>query len=279
MRYKLKFIFLFLTIFYSTGFSQSQSKKLPIEVTCRKSFLGGSYVLQIKNTSTAPLNIWLTAREKYAEYTILPASIKDIGWVQGFRFDENDVFFIGSDGYDTLKQVMPSTGLHDIRIDFADNGALTVNLSQTELQKVANKYLKVPFKQSYPNFADFEITEVPQILLKNGSNKIYLNAVIHVVIFSGKVNIPVNIAGSFIPYYIPSTGAVMSSQLTLENINISNLSGEVFDKVKSIVNELVPIWFSNLQLYKVNNTILKYCKFFNVHKISVQNNRLVIELL
>ena len=275
----LLFILFVIVFFFSNAFPQLQTKPLPVVVTCRKSFLGGSYVLQIEDTSSSPLNIWLEAREKFATYLIPDGKMKEIGWVQGFRFDANDVFFMGAEGYDTLKSAMPSAELSPIRIGFSEDGALTINLSQSFLQEQLSKYLQLPIKQKYPNLLEIEINEIPQIILRDRSERIYANVVLQAIIFSAKIHVPINVTVSFVSSYVPSTGIIVASQINADNINISDLPNEWFNEVTMIINKLIPIWFSKVQIFQLDNTTLKYCKFLNVHQISVHNGRLEIKLL
>ncbi len=276
---KLLFLVVAFVVPFSNNFSQQQSKPLPVVISCRKSFLGGSYVLQIKNTSASSLKIWIDARGKIATYNIPAGRMKKIGWVQGFRFDANDIYFIGSDGFNTIKQVMPSKELSAIRLGFSNDGALTINLSQSFLQKQLNKYLKLPISQNYPKIIDIELNQRPKIILKNISDKIYVDVVLQTISFSGKVHVPINLVVSFIPSYATGTGAIMASQIKVDDINIGGFPKQWFSQVTDIINKLIPIWFSNIKLFQIDKTTLKYCKFFNVRKIKVKNRRLVIELL
>jgi hypothetical protein len=198
-RIKFLIILVLFVVFYSTSYSQSQKIPLPVEVTYRKSFLGGSYVLQVKNTSDTKLKIWLDAREQIANFSIPPGKTKDIGWAQKFRFDANDVFFIGAEGYDTYNGVMPSTELSEVRIDFSNDGSLTINLSQSFLQKQLEKNLKLPIKEKYPKIMELEINEMPQINLRDRSDRIYVDVVLEAILFSLKVHVPVNVTASFVP--------------------------------------------------------------------------------
>ena len=278
---KLRLLLIVVAFFalFSTSFPQLQTQQLPVVVTCRKSFFGGSYVLQIQNTSASQLKIWLEAREKIAAFLIPVGRMIEIGWVQGFRFDEGEAFFIGADGYVTLRETMPSTGLSAIRIGFLQDGSLTLNLSQSFIQNQLSKYFKLPMIQNYPRIVELEINEMPQIILRDGSNRIYANVVLQSLTFSGKVRIPINVIVSFVSYYIASTGIIAASQINVDNININELPQQWFTQITNIINQLIPIWFSNVQLFQLDRTTLKYCKFLNVRQISIQNGRLVIELL
>lgn len=276
---RLLFIVVAFLVFFSTGYPQLETKQLPVVVTYRKSLFGGSYVLQIRDTSASPLKIWLDARGKIATFRIPAGRMKEIGWVQGFRFDANDIFFIGADGYDTLKQAMPGSELSAVRIGFSKNRAFTINLSQSYLQKQLAKYLELPLKQKYPKIGKIEINEMPQIILRDRSNRIYSNVVLLVIVFSGKVRIPINVTVSFVPSYIRSTGVIMASQINIDHINIAQLPENWFREVTTFINQLLSIWFSKVQIFQLDKNMLKYCKFFSVHKISVNNGRLEIELL
>lgn len=265
--------------FLANDFLQSQTKPIPVIVTCRKSLLGGSYVLQLRNTSNEQLNLWLDAREQKSTVLIPDGKMKEIGWAQGYRFDATDLLFIGGDGYDTLRQAMPNTELSACRIDFSKDGSLTLNLSQSFLQDLLPKFLKLPIKETYSNALEVAINELPQIDLRDRSDRIYANVVIQVTLFSGKVHIPINTIFSFLPFYVPSTGILGASQIKVENIDINALPQEWLEEVTKIINTLLPIWFSKLEIYRLDKTTLKYCKFFNVRQISVHNRRLEIILL
>ncbi|MGD0590743.1 MAG: hypothetical protein ABSA44_08095 [Bacteroidota bacterium] len=265
--------------FFASEFLHSQTQPLPLIITCRKSFLGGSYVLQLQNTSTEQLNIWLDAREKNATFLIPAGKTKEIGWAQGFRFDDNDNYFIGGDGYDTLRQTMPNTGLSACRISFLKDGSLTINLSQSYLQGLLPKFLELPVKGTYSNILEVAITDLPQIILKDRSDRIYANVLVHLTLYSGKINIPMNTNLSFVPFYIPAKGSLGASQIKVENIEINAVPKEWLEEVTKIINQLLPIWFSKLEFAQLDKTTMKYCKFFNVREVNVHNGRLEIVLL
>lgn len=284
MKMEFKKVILIFSVFIilasiSNDFAQPQTKTLPVQITFRKSLLGGSYVLQIKNISSMPLEIWLDAREKHATFNIPANKMKEIGWAQGFRFDANDVFVIGSNGYDTIRQTMPSNELSEIRVDFSNNEGLTVNLSQSYLQKQIAKSLKLPLNKKIQKIIEIELNEVPQIILKDGSDKIHAFVRLQTKTFSGKVIIPVNISISFRPYYNSSTGEILASQINVDDMNINNLPNNIFSDVTNIINSLLPIWFSEIKIFQIDNNTLKYLKLLNVRQISVHNRRLVINLM
>lgn len=235
--------------------------------------------MQLQNISTEQLNIWLDAREKIATYLIPAGKMKEIGWVQGFRFDDNDNFFIGGSGYDTIRQTMPNTGLSACRISFLKDGSLTINLSQSYIQGLLPKFLELPIKRTYSNNLEVAITDLPQIILKDRSDRIYANILIHVTLFSGKINIPMNVILSFVPFYVPTKGSLGASQIKVENIEINAVPKEWLEEVTNIINQLLPIWFSKLEIAQLDKTTMKYCKFFNVREVNVHNGRLEIILL
>ncbi len=278
-----KIIFIFSVVVIITSISNSsaqpQTKALPVQVAYRKSLLGGSYVLQIKNASSEPLEIWIESREKCATFNITADKIKEIGWAQGFRFDENDVFVIGSNGYDIIRKTMPSNELSDIRLDFSNNGGFTLNLSQSFLQKQIAKSLKLPINKKYQNIIEIELNEVPQLILKEGSDKIHANVRLKTITFSGKVIIPVNASISFMPYYNSTTGEIFASQINVDDMNINGLPNNIFSDVTSIINGLLPRWLSEMRIFQIDKTTLKYLKLLNVRQMNVQNRRLVINLL
>jgi hypothetical protein len=278
---KVRTLFFILATFsfLASEFLQSQNKSLPLVVTYRKSFLGGSYVLKLQDTSSEQLNIWLDAREKIATFLIPAGKMIEIGWAQGFRFDDNDNFFIGGDGYDTIRQTMPNTGLSPCRIRFLKDGSLTINLSQSYLQGLLPKFLELPVKGNYSNILEVAITELPKIILKDRSDRIYANVLVHLTFISGKINIPTKANLSFVPFYVPEKGSLGASQIKVENIEINAVPKDWLKEVTKIINQLLPLWFSKLEFAQLDITTMKYCKYFNVREVNVRNGRLEIVLL
>lgn len=273
--------FFFLAIVLSIKYADviAQPKSLPLDVTCRKSLLRGSYVLQLHNTSSNNLAIWLEARGSKATLLIPPGKTKEIGWIQGFKFDANDVFFVGADGYDTIKQAMPNSELSHFRIGFAKNGGLSIRLSQSYLQSLLPKYLELPVNQAVSNAFEVRVVEIPKIVLKDRSDRLFANVLIHAIITSGKIDIPIHTSLSFIPLYDPVTGTLFASQTKVESTEITLVPKEWMEDVTKFVNEFMPVWMPQFQIYQMDKTALKYCRFFNVREINIQDGRIEIVIL
>src|SRR5208283_593616 len=105
-----------VSIFYTNDSLQSQTKPLPITVRCRESTFEGSYVLQIQNSSNEKLDLWLQAKGKISPFLLPAGKMVEFGWAQGYKFDSNNLFLIGGNGYDTTKGLMPNVELSPIRI-------------------------------------------------------------------------------------------------------------------------------------------------------------------
>ena len=275
----LSAVLLSLFVFLANIHSQSLTKQVPIETSFRKSFLGGSYVLQVVNTSESALVIWLDARGKADYFTLYPGTMKSIGWAQGYRFDANEIFFIGAEGYEIFRGSTPSAEINEIRYGFTDNGALTINLSQTYLQRQLPNYISLPIKVKHPKIAELKVNEMPQIVFVDRSDKIYAQVDIVATVFSGKVDIPIKTIVSFVPSFNRSTGAIEASQIYVDNLTIENLPEEWFTEIKNFINNLTTALFSKVQIHQLDEKTLKYCNFFNVRQITVNNRRLQIELL
>lgn len=278
---RLNFVFVAISIllFPYIIIAQNLSKQLPLEVSFRKSFLGGSYVLQLKNTSDSLLNIWIDARDKKAFFKLRPNVMKSIGWAQGFRFDANDIFVIGADGYNIFKGTMPSEEINEFRIDFSKNGGVIISLSKSFIQKQISEQIKLPIKEKIPNIAQFEINQMPLIFFQDNSNKIYVKIDLQTFIFSGKIKLPVKIITSFVPNFNPSTGEVIASQSYIEELGIENLPENLFKDLKNLMNEIILRLFSEIVVFKLDKTILKYCDLLNVRNVIIKNRRLQIEIL
>jgi len=266
-----------LTILLSP-IAKSQTTPLPVSTSVRKSFLGGSYVLQVRNTSNALLALWLEAKEKSYTFSLPPGTTKDIGWAQGFKFDANDAYFISGNGFDTLKQVMPSPDLSPYRIAFPPNGGLAISFSQSFLQNQLPKYLALPIKQS-SRIVDVAVTDVPEITLKDGSDRVYANIPVHTSWVSGKAQIPMNAMVSFVPQFDPSSGKIVASSIKLENIQIEGIPGEWLNDLATVTNSILPLVFGSYQFCQLDKTVMKYIRFFNVQAIVVRGARLEVQFL
>ncbi len=258
---------------------RSQTKPLPIIVTCRESTFKGSYVLQIQNSSNEKLNLWLHAKGKTSPFLLPSGKMVEFGWAQGYKFDANNLFLIGGSGYDTIKQVMPNVELSPWRIGFSKDGGLAISLSQSFLQKELPKYLKLPIKESASTAVEIELNQMPQIVLKEESDRIYSKAILQASLLSGKLHLPIVAEVSFIPSYIPDNGQIIASQIKIENIDMSVLPKEWLDDATQIVNKILPILFAKYVVYQLEkNWQLKIAKAMGL-RTKVIDGRLEIIFL
>lgn len=275
-RIAIQCIYLICIFIFRCDQLQAQIKYIPIDVSVRTSFFGGSYVLQLKNRSSQQLQIWLAAKEKVATYHIPTGETKDIGWVQGFRFDANDLFFVWGEGYDTIKQAMPSNELSPWKVTVPKEGGLAVSFSQSFLQDQLLKQIKLPIKKYYPKALELEISEIPQIILKEESDRFYTTVIIHTKLFSGKLNVPINTTVSFVPFYTPANGVISASQIRIDNIDVNILPKNWLGEVTEIINTLLPALFATYDLFQINKSDLKYINLINVRQIVIRDGRLEI---
>ena len=246
---------------------QSQTNPLPIAVTCRKSLLQGSYVLQIQNSSKEQLSLWLQAKGKVTPFVLPGGKMKEFGWAQGYRFDANNLFLIGGAGYDTIRQVMPNVELSPWRIGFSKEGGIAVSLSQSFLQKRLPKYLQLPITEKASNVLQIALNEVPQIVLKEGSDRIYSDATLEGSLLSGRLRFPLVASVSFIPAYASSTGEITASQIKIENIDVKIPNSDVsllpkdwLDQATRIVNNMLPVLFAQYVIYKLEKNWICCCE-------------------
>jgi len=242
----------------------SQTKPLPVSVTCRKSFLQGSYVLQIQNTSNEQLRLWLQAKGKISPFVLPAGKMEEFGWAQGFRFDANNVFAMGADGYDTLKQRMPNGELNPFKIDFAEDGSLAISLSQSYLQERVPKFIKLPIKQRASNIFEISLNQIPQIILEDGSERIFSDATLQASVMSGRLRFPVVASVSFVPSYSPSTGEISATQIKIENIDVNVPNSDIGllpqdwrEQVSQVINNILPVVFAKFVFYKIEKNWLK----------------------
>lgn len=212
---KSLYAFSLLTIIavFPTEFLNSQTKSLPISVTCRKSFLQGSYVLQIQNSSNEDLDLWLEAKGKTTSFVLPAGKMKEFGWAQGYKFDAKNLFLIGGTGYDPINKRMPEDELSPWRIGFSKEGGLALSLSQSFLQDRLPKYLQLPIMEKPTNYLEVSLNQIPMIILKEGSDRIYTDATFEGSLSSGRVRLSIVASASFIPSYASATGEVTASQI------------------------------------------------------------------
>ncbi len=241
----------------------SQAQPIPISVTCRKSFLQGSYVLVVQNTSNGRLHLWLQAKGKNTAFELDAGKMEEFGWAQGYRFEANNLFAIGGDGYQTLEQRMPNVELNPVKIDFSNDGGLAMSLSQSYLQERLPKHLKLPITKASSGF-EISLNQMPQIILKNGSERIYSDATLQASVFSGRVRFPLAATVSFVPSYFPSSGEVAATQIKVENIDVNIPNSDIGllpanwrEQATQIINNILPGLFDKFVVYKIEKKWLK----------------------
>jgi hypothetical protein len=234
------------------GSLQSQNKPLPVNITCRKALITRSYVLQLLNTSNETLSLWLQAKGKTSPFILRGNKMLEFGWAQGYHFDANNLFLIGGDGYDTIKQVMPAIELSPWRIGLSkDGGGLNVSFSKSFLQDQLAKHLKLPIIQKASNALEISLDQMPQIVLEEGSDRIYANVTFQASIFSKVGPIPLAASVSIIPFYNQATGKFGVTQIKVENIDMNLLPKEWFDQATQIVNQILPIVFAKYVIHQL----------------------------
>ncbi len=265
--------------FFANDSLQSQTRPLPIIITCRESLLKGSYVLQIQNSSNEKLNLWLQAKGKISPF-ILPADkMVEFGWAQGYHFDANNFFLIGGSGYDTIKQLMPNIELSPWRINFPNDGGLALSLSQSFLQDQLHRRIELPIKRNFSTVFEISINQVPQIKLIEGSDRIYANVIFQASLFSTKVYVPIVVNISCIPFYTPSTGGLGVTQIKVENIDLNVFPKEYLDATTQIVNQILPVIFTKYVIIQFQKEwLLKLAKIVNL-RTKVIDGRLEIIIL
>jgi hypothetical protein len=241
--------------------------------------LSRSYVLQIQNSSDGTLDLCLQAKGKASSFQLLAHKIVEFGWAQGYRFDANNVFLISATGYDTVKQVMPNTELAPWRIDFPDDGGVALSLSQYLLQGQLPKYLGLPVKQNVSNVLQISLNQSPKIILTEGSEKIYANAILEATFLSGKLSVPIVAMVSFVPLYVPANGQLVASQIEVNNIEVNALPKEWLDATTQVVNNLLSALFARVVIYQLDKSQSKIARLVNLRSIRVTDGRLEILIL
>jgi hypothetical protein len=252
---------------------------LPIKTGVRKSFLGGSYVLQVQNMSDNEITLWLEAKEKIDSYILQPRGFKDIGWAQGYRFEANDAFFLWADGCDTIRQMMPIDELSPWKIRFTENGGLSLNLSQSYVQNCLRTEVKMPIEQSYSNVVHVAIDNIPQVIFRDGSNRIFADIPVTTKWFRASAKVVIKTTVSFIPIYEPSSGKVLATDLQINNIDINLVPKEWLNSFKDVVNQLLVTLFKPVVIFQIDNSLLKYAQLLNVRKMVIRDGRLDIYFL
>lgn len=241
-----------------------QAKSLPISVTCRKSFLQGSYVLQIQNTSNELLRLWLEAKGKITPFDLAAGKLEEFGWAQGYRFDANNLFLIGGEGYDTLKQRMPNVELNPVKVDFSRDGGLALSFSQSYLQQRLPEWIKLPFKTKASSDLEISLDEMPRITLVDGSERVHSDVNLHASLLSGRLRFPLVTQISFLPSYSPSTGEVTVSHVIVEDVNVNVPNSDIGllphdwrEQITKTINIILPSFFDKRVVYKVEKKWVK----------------------
>jgi hypothetical protein len=258
---------------------QSQQRPLPVGVTCREAILSRSYVLQIQNSSNQALDLWMQAKGKISSFLLPAGKMVKFGWAQGYHFDANNLFLIGASGYDTIKQVMPNTELSLWRIDFPNDGGLALSLSQSFLQNQLSKYLGLPIKENVSGVLEIALSQAPEIVLTEGSEKIYADAILQASLLSNKLHFPIAAKVSFIPLYSPGNGRITASQIAVENIDVNALPREWLDVATQIVNKMLPALFAKVVIYQLDKSQSRIAKLVNLRSVRVSDRRLEILIL
>jgi hypothetical protein len=265
-----------LLIILTSSILHAQSKPLPVSVSCRKSFWGKSYVLQVQNLSNTELTIWLQAKGKTASFDIAPGKVKDIGWAQDFSFDANNHFALWAVGYDTLRQVMPSTELAPWRITFTHDRGLALSLSKSFVQEQLSKNMGLPIKERASNLFEVSLNNPPQIDLREGSERVYAEAILQASTFSGKLRFPILTKVSFLPSYSPSTRQLVASQIVVDKIDVKFLPAEWTEVATEFLNRIIPVIFSKVVIYQLDKKEQKYARFLHVRDVRVNDGRLEV---
>lgn len=275
----MKSIIFVVIIFLHLSQLIAQSKQIPLNISIRKSFFGGSYVLQVKNDTSVTLALWVEAKEKRYEFVVEPGRTKDIGWAQGLRFDANDLFCISGNGFDTLCQTMPWDELSPLRISFSLNRGLVLNLSQSYVQRLVPQRVSLPIRRKYGSIMEVSVTEYPQIVLQDGSNKIFSKIVFHTRWFSSNIELPLNVTVSFVPQYEPSKGVLFGSQVNIDEMGMLLIPQETMNELRAIINQLVPDIYDRIEVFKLDKDYFRYARKYSVRKVLVRDGRIEIELL
>ena len=259
--------------------SQTQKRHLPVAVTYRKALLTRSYVLQIQNSSNEGLNLWLQAKGKISQFLLPVGKTREFGWAQGYHFDANNLFRIGGDGYDTIISVMPNIELAPWRFSFPRDGGLGLSFSQSYIQEKLVGALKLPLKIDSSSIVQMSVKPAPQIIFREGSDKIYANVFLEASLVNGNLQFPIVTSASFIVYYDAVDRQLGVSQIKLENIDVKGFPKEYLDGANQIVNRAVTLLFSNKVILQLEDSwVLKIAKFFSL-RTRVSDSRLEILIL
>lgn len=281
MKYFLRLTYAFCLIanfyIFATKPIPIQANSIPINISCRESLLQGSYVLIIQNISNNDLKLWLKGKNKTTDFLLRARKTQEFGWAQGFKFDANNQFSIGSDGFDTIHQSMPEKELSPWRIGFG-NGGISISLSREYLQTKLTKNIKLPIRKAN-KILTIELQQPPTIILKENSERIYADVTFYTKYFNNILTVPINTTVSFIPVYINTSGQLWASQINLEKINMNGLSNDALNNVKQSVNLMLQELFSDHIIYQIEKKwLLNIAKVLNL-RTKVEDGRLEILIL
>lgn len=239
-------------------------KTPPINVTCRESFMKGSYVLVIQNSSAENLALFLSAKGKQVDFNLPVNATKEFGWAQGFKFDANNHFFIWGMGFDTLHQKMPEKELSPWRIGFADGG-LAISLSDQLLQSQLAKHISLPMKRKALKAIEIQVNQTPLIVLSQNSEKIFANVTLQPSLFRVNVSKPINVIASFLPYYKQASGQICATQIKVEEILLDGGQTDFLNSITPDINKIVDELFSTYVMYQIESSFwIKLAKVVNL---------------
>ncbi|HLX12553.1 MAG TPA: DUF1439 domain-containing protein [Bacteroidota bacterium] len=259
----------FLTSFFLSSIvtigQLTAQNNLPLSITCRQSLVTRSYVLQIRNTSNDPEDLWLGAKGKITPFKLEGGKSIEFGWVQGYHFDANNKFQIWDQTNDTVSESMPDSELSPFRIGWSKDAGINVSFAKSFVNEQLTQHVKLPVQKALGKTLQVTIDRPPRVELREGSNRIYLSATITASVPSSTAQIPLTAAISCLPSYNQAAGEIGVADIRLENLDISQLPTEWFDPTKQLVNDLLPEVFSNFVLTKLKQDwLVKLAKDVNL---------------
>ena len=195
---------------------------------------------------------------------------------QLYHFDANNVFLVGSVGYDTLMGIMPNLELSPMRIEYQKKGGFLLSFSQSYVQDRA-EHLNYHLKKSFSS-VQVEISQVPQIELRQGANRMYAHCILQTSIAGVKYTASIPATLSFIPNFVQQTGELVASDMQVEKPENGILPPEYVDPCIGAINVLLPEVFANYVLYTVPKSQLFAAKFFGVRDARVVEGRLELSI-
>ncbi|HMD67351.1 MAG TPA: hypothetical protein VKF42_00635 [Chitinivibrionales bacterium] len=192
---------------YANGRVFRADSNPPVIITFRVASLDASYVAQIRNNSPSDtLNLWFSALGKKSSFVSLPKTVKEIGWAEGYRIAANNSVSVGGEKFATLKCVPPKEVLAGIQICWTDDG-LGLSFSQQFLQSEANALYK-PIRKQWLQVFTAELTNAPEILLNENSDRLFAKAKISISFLTSALSYKVFVDASGVPYYSPESKGI-----------------------------------------------------------------------